>query len=318
MQMTSVRSQHGFTLVELLVAMALAMIVFGATLTAFDVFQTNNRFDLLRNETQDNARNAIDRLARELRNVAAPSPSYLGALELAEPNSLTFETIDSTHVWGGENSANAIRVRYCLDDSNPSNEIVWRQMTGWTVKGEEAPKLPTSKTCPDLNASDWTTNTQLVQHVTNRIGGQTTRPLFTYGPTGVSEVSKIVSVEPTLYLDVTPGTRQLCGVTHEASCTETQLTSGISLRNVNRQPIAAFTAVERGKHQIILNASESNDPGGLALTYKWWDNGTVLSTTAQTYETTEFKSTPTLQTFKLEVTNPGGLSNSTEKTVEVK
>ena len=315
MQMTFVRSQHGFTLVELLVAMALAMIVFGATLTAFDVFQTNNRSGLLRNETQDNARNAIDRLARELRNVAAPSPSYLGALELAEPNSLTFETIDSTHVWGGENSANAIRVRYCLDDSKPSNEILWRQVMSWT--GKVAPPLPTAKTCEPEHEPVWSSYTQLVQHVTNRIGGQN-RHLYEYGPTGVSEVSKIVTVEPTLYLDVTPGTRQLCGATHEASCTETQLTSGISLRNANRQPIVAFTAVERGKHQIILNASESNDPGGLALTYKWWDNGTVLSTTAQTYETTEFKSTPTMQTFKLEVTNPGGLSNSTEKTVEVK
>jgi prepilin-type N-terminal cleavage/methylation domain-containing protein len=316
MQMTSVRSQHGFTLIELLVAMAIATVVFGATLTALDAFQRANASDLQRNETQDSARNAIDRLARELRNVAAPSPSYLGALELAEPNSLTFETIDSTHVWGGENSANAIRVRYCLDDSKPSDEILWRQVMSWE-KPEAGPPLPTAKTCEPEHEPAWSSYTQLVQHVTNRIGGRTTRPLFTYGPTGVSEVSKIVSVEPTLYLDVTPGTRQLCGVTHEESCTETQLTSGISLRNVNRQPIAAFTAVERGKHQIILNASESNDPGGLALTYKWWDNGTVLPTTAQTYETTEFKPTPTLQTFKLEVTNPGRLSNTAEKTVKV-
>lgn len=317
MRMTFVRSQQGFTLIELLVTMAISMIVFGATLSVLDVFQKDNRFDQLRLETQDNARNAIDRLARELRNVAAPSPSYLGALELAEPNSLTFETIDSTHVWGGKNTANAIRVRYCLDDSKPTNEIVWRQVMSWT-KEEQAPALPTAKTCEPEHEPAWSSYSQLVQHVTNRIGGQTTRPLFTYGPTGVSEVSKIVSVEPTLYLDITPGTRQLCGVTHEASCTETQLTSGTSLRNANRQPIAAFTAVERGKGQIILNASESNDPGGLALTYKWWDNGTLLSTTAQTYETGELTPKGSLQTFKLEVTNPGGLSNSAEKTVEIK
>jgi prepilin-type N-terminal cleavage/methylation domain-containing protein len=304
MRMTLIRAQQGFTLIELLVTMAIATIVFGATLSVLDVFQKDNRLDQQRLETQDNARNAIDRLARELRNVAAPSPSYLGALEVAEPNSLTFETIDSTHVWGGKNTANAIRVRYCLDDTKPSNEIVWRQMTGW--EKDEAPKLPTSKTCPDLIASDWTTNTQLVQHVTNRIGGQT-RPLFTYGPTGVSEVSKIVSVEPTMYLDLNPGSRP----------GETQLTSSVSLRNANRQPIAAFTAVERGKGQIILNASESNDPGGLALTYKWWNNSTLLNTTAQTYETGELTK-GTLQTFKLEVTNPGGLSNSAEKTVEIK
>jgi prepilin-type N-terminal cleavage/methylation domain-containing protein len=315
MRMTLIRSQQGFTLIELLVTMAIATIVFGATLSVLDVFQKDNRLDQQRLETQDNARNAIDRLARELRNVAAPSPSYLGALEVAEPNSLTFETIDSTHVWGGKNTANAIRVRYCLDDSKPSNEIVWRQVMSWT-KTEEAPPLPTAKTCEPEHEPAWSSYTQLVQHVTNRIGGRTTRPFFTYGPTGVSEVSKIVSVEPALYLDVAPGTRQLCGVTHEESCTETQLTSGISLRNANRQPIAAFTAVERGQGQITLNASESNDPGGLALTYKWWNNGTLLSTTAQKYETTAFVK-GTLQTFKLEVTNPGGLSNTAEKTVKI-
>jgi prepilin-type N-terminal cleavage/methylation domain-containing protein len=304
MRMTFVRSQQGFTLIEVLVTMALSMVVFGATLSVLDVFQKNNRFDQLRLETQDNARNTIDRLSRELRNVAAPSPSYLGALELAEPNSLTFETIDSTHVWGGENSANAIRVRYCLDDSNPSNEVLWREAMSWT--GKEAPPLPTTTTCPDLNPSDWNSSTQVVQHLTNRIGGQTTRPLFTYGPTGMSEVSKIVSVEPTIYLDLNPGG-------HPG---ETQLTSSVSLRNANRQPTVAFTAVERGKGQIILNASESSDPGGLALTYKWWDNSTLLNTTAQKYETGELTK-GSLQTFKLEVTNPGGLSNSAEKTVEI-
>jgi prepilin-type N-terminal cleavage/methylation domain-containing protein len=303
--MTFLRGQQGFTLIELLVTMAISVIVFGATLSVLDVFQKHNRFDQLRLETQDNARNTIDRLARELRDVAAPSPSYLGALEVAEPNSLTFETIDSSHVWGGENSANAIRVRYCLDDSKPTNEIVWRQMTGWT--GKEAPALPTSKTCPDLNASDWSTNSQLVQHVTNRIGGQTTRPLFTYGPSSATEVSKIVSVEPDTYIDLNPGG-------HPG---ETQLTTSISLRNANRQPIAAFTAVEVGKGRIILNASESYDPGGLALTYKWWDSGTLLSTTAQKYETGELKVGST-HTFKLEVANPGGLSNTAEKAVEIK
>jgi hypothetical protein len=142
--------------------------------------------------------------------------------------------------------------------------------------------------------------------VTNRVGGQTTRPLFTYGPTGASEVSKIVSVEPNMYIDLNPGG-------HPG---ETQLTTSISLRNANRQPIVAFTAVQIGRHIVVLNASESNDPGGLALTYKWWDNSTLLNTTAQRYETPELKE-GSVHTFKLEVTNPGGLSNSAEKVVEI-
>jgi prepilin-type N-terminal cleavage/methylation domain-containing protein len=299
------RREAGFTLVELLVTMTISFIVFGATLSVLQVFQTDSHLDQQRLETQDNARNAIDRLARELRNVAAPSPTYLGALELAEPNSLTFETIDSTHTWGGENVANAIRVRYCLDDSNPSNEVVWRQVMSWT--GKEGPPLPSATTCPDLNASDWNNSAQLVQHVTNRNGGQT-RALFAYGPPGATEVAKIVSVEPNVYIDLNPG---------HARPGESQLTSSITLRNTNRQPAAAFTATESGPlRAVILNASESSDPGGLALSYKWWDNSTLLPSSAQKYVTAK-NTLGSTHTFKLEVTNPGGLSNSTEKVVKI-
>jgi prepilin-type N-terminal cleavage/methylation domain-containing protein len=304
--------EHGFTLVELLVAMALAMIVFGATLTAFDVFQTNNRFDLLRNEAQDNARNAIDRLARELRNVAAPTTGSAGALEQAvtpaeeekegKPASIIFQTISSsTPKAGNKNTANAMRVRYCLNDSTPSNEILYRQAQTWET--EAAPKIPTSTACPDLTAGDWGSTTQLVRYITNKNGGQS-RPLFAYG--GLSGVSKIVTVEPTLYLDVNPS---------QPRPGETQLTSSISLRNANRPPIAAFTATKVNGF-VRLNASESLDPDGLALTYQWWEGSTELSTTSQEYNTPEKESNGE-HTFKLKVSDPGGLSSETERTVTI-
>ncbi len=308
--------EHGFTLVELLVAMALAMIVFGATLTAFDVFQTNNRFDLLRNEAQDNARNAIDRLARELRNVAAPKSEkeLPGALEIAEPYSITFQTISSSPLKGA-NATNAMRVRYCLNDSTPSNEILYRQAQTWET--EVAAALPSAKNlekCPD-EAGDFQSTTQLVRYITNKNGGQN-RALFAFG--GVSEVSKIVTVEPTLYLNVNPSQPLHPG--------ETQLTSGITLRNANRQPVAAFTATEKNGH-ILLNASESVDPDGLALTYKWTE-GTevagkeegkeVLPSTAQTYETPTALVSKSVHIFWLKVTDPGGLTASTKKTVTLK
>jgi prepilin-type N-terminal cleavage/methylation domain-containing protein len=94
--MSRARANHGFTLIELLVTMTLTVIVFGATLSVLDVFQNDNRYELLRNEVQDNARTAIDRLARELRNVAAPTTLEAGALEQAKRYSLTFQTINST------------------------------------------------------------------------------------------------------------------------------------------------------------------------------------------------------------------------------
>jgi prepilin-type N-terminal cleavage/methylation domain-containing protein len=308
--------EHGFTLVELLVAMALAMIVFGATLTAFDVFQTNNRVDLLRNEAQDNARNAIDRLARELRNVAAPKSEkeLPGALEIAEPYSITFQTISSSPVKGA-NATNAMRVRYCLNDSTPSNEILYRQAQTWeTEVATTAPSAKNLEKCPD-EAGDFQSTTQLVRYITNKNGGQS-RALFAFG--GVSEVSKIVTVEPTLYLNVNPSQPLHPG--------ETQLTSGITLRNANRQPVAAFTATEKNGH-ILLNASESVDPDGLALTYKWTEGTEVagkeegqeeLPSTSQTYETPTALVSKSVHTYWLKVTDPGGLTASTKKTVTLK
>lgn len=301
--MRSARQEHGFTLIEMLVTMVLAAVVFGATLTVLEVFQSNNRRDQLRNETQDNARNAMDRLSRQLRNVIAPTAGSYGALEQASPYSLAFQTIDSSQVAGGQNATNAMRVRYCLNDTSPNNEILWLQVKRWT--SEAAPALPSSTACPDLSGSDWDTSSRLVQNVTNESGGQN-RPLFTYGPPSATEVAQIISVEPNIFIDLNPGQKP----------GETQLTSGVSMRNESRQPIVSFTVTREGLHQEFLNASESHDPDGLALTYQWWDNGTELSTTSQQFKTGELVAGSS-HTFKLQVTTPGGLTNSTSKTVIV-
>jgi hypothetical protein len=306
--MSFARAHDGFTAVELLVAMTLGVGLFVATLTVLDAFQRDNRFNVLRNETQDNARFAIDRLARELRNVSAPSVKEAGALEQAAPYSLTFQTINSTPASKGEiesNVTNAMRVRYCLDDANPGNEILWRQTMHW--KTELPPALPTSSDCPDLDVFDWERSEELVTNITNRIGGQETRPLFVYGPTGASLTSQITAVEPTIYTDLNPGGRP----------GERQITTTIYLRNQNRTPVAAFTATELGKHHVYLNASESLDPNGLALSYRWWDTGSQLSTTSQQYETPELTE-GSAHTFKLEVKNPGGLSSVAEQVFQVK
>jgi prepilin-type N-terminal cleavage/methylation domain-containing protein len=309
--------EHGFTLIELLVSMALALIVFGATLSALDVFQNNNRFDLLRNEEQDNARNAIDRLAKDFRNVAAPHriPEVPGALEQAGPYSIVFQTVNAeAFPNGSENTTNAMRVRYCLADSglgaSPSNEILWRQVQTW--EKEFAPAVPSAnalEACPDEAAGDFKSKTQLVSHITNENGGQK-RPLFVYGPSGSGEnVAVITSVEPTLYLNVNPNQP-----THPG---ETQLTSAISLRNGNRQPTAAFTWKAESREKVLLNASESQDPDGLALTYKWSEGATVFTSTAQVWETETGQIAKGEHTITLEVTDPGGLTSKTTRQVKV-
>jgi prepilin-type N-terminal cleavage/methylation domain-containing protein len=311
------RSEHGFTLVEMLVAMVMTVIVFGATLTLFGAFQTNDRFDQLRNENQDHARSAMDAISRQLRNVIARTTSsgiVPGALERAEPYSIVFQTIDLSGAAAGENATHAMRVRYCLDNSNSENEILWTQVQKWTTA--ESPEIPSTGTCPVTPSSGgWETKTQLVAHLTNRIDGKgepescssesPPRCLFIYS---AKETPEILSVETNLFLNVNP-TQPRPGTS--------ELTSGVSLRNANRKPIAEFTATEEGKREVRLNASASYDPGGLALTYKWWQDGIQLTSTTQR-DLTEAFSAGSSHTFKLEVTNPGGLSSTIEKTVAIK
>jgi prepilin-type N-terminal cleavage/methylation domain-containing protein len=297
--MTHTRAQHGFTLIEVLVAMALSTIIFGTTLSVLDVFQTNNRRDQLRNEVQDNARNAMDRLSRQLRNVAAPSSGAAGALLVTKNYSMIFDTIDSNSSFSwGANKAHMMMVRYCLNNSTNTNEVVWYQAKRWTTA--EGPKeAPTTTGCPDVGGY-WESSSQLVQHVTNRIGGRL-KPMFIYS---AATAPQTASVEVNMYLDVAPGQQ------HPG---ETQLTSGIGLRNANRPPIAEFTVTPITGF-VRLDASGSSDPDGLALTYKWWKDGTVIPSTSQIYETAETKGS---HTYELEVTDPGGLSEKAKKTVNV-
>ena len=282
--------------------MAMALVVFGATLSVLEVFQRHNVYAQRRNENQDNARNAMDRIARSLRDVIAPASEFAGALETAGEYSTMFQTVDTSPGEYGANKKHAMRVRYCLYDKEPSNELLLEQRQR-SIE-EPLPSAPASECIP--GASGWTTTT-LVEHVTNRAGGQK-RPLFTYS---ASEAPQVVSVEINLYLELAPGQ-------HPG---ETELMSGVSLRNANRKPVAKFKAnFFAGKNeQVVLNASESEDPDGLALTYKWWENGTQLSSTSQIFTVKlcngECEHKLTFH-FKLEVVNPGGLTEHAEETVE--
>jgi prepilin-type N-terminal cleavage/methylation domain-containing protein len=150
--MIGARSEHGFTLVELLVTMAISTVVFGATLSVLDVFQRNNVVDQKRNEVQDDARNAIDQIARQLRNVAAPNAGSAGALLTTKNYSMIFDTIDSTsgYAWGA-NKSQTMMVRYCLNNSNSENEVMWMQLKRWNTAA--GPETPSPVGCPDVAGS---------------------------------------------------------------------------------------------------------------------------------------------------------------------
>jgi prepilin-type N-terminal cleavage/methylation domain-containing protein len=302
--MTRVGGQAGMTLIEVLVAMVMTLLIFGAVGTSLNVFERDSGTDQLRHEAQDKARSAIDRLTGELRNVAAPSKGSPGALEEAAPYSIVFQTVSSSQIFGGENKANQMRVRYCLDASTPSSETVWREGQTWTTA--TPPSMPPTTQCPSPVNPQWSIKAQLVSNVTNRINEQN-RALFYYDS---SERSKIRSVEADVFINVAPT---------KAHPGETELKDGVLLRNSLLAPTASFTLTQFGNHQVLLNGSASGDPNGQALAYQWYLDGSAMAGwTTQEYETRAGEVSVGSHTFKLTVTDTAGLTASVQQTVTIK
>jgi type II secretory pathway pseudopilin PulG len=291
--------ERGLTLVELLVTLVITIVVFGAVLSSLQAFQTNNRYDQLRNEAQDHARSAIDRLTGELRNVAAPSAGAAGALELAGAYNLVFQTVSASQVFGGQNASNQMRVRYCLDAPTATKETLWRQTQTWTTAS--APTMPPATSCP---SSAWGNQFALVSNVTNQINGQN-RPLFIYGPAPATELAQIRSVKADLFINVNPSQKRPG---------ESELSDGAFVRNALSPPIARFTWFQGLHAKVKFNASTSTDPNGQALSYQWFIDGSAISgATTQQYETPN-ELTKASHSFLLTVTDTAGLSSSTEQT----
>lgn len=292
--------EHGITVVEMLLALVISLVVFGAVLTLLDSFLKNERVDRLRNETQDTARSAIDRLSRDLRNAASPSAGSPGALEKSNPYDLMFQTVSGTQVFGGSNAYNQMRVRYCLDASNPAAENLWLQTQTWTTA--TAPAAPDTSTCP---SSAWPARYLLVAGVTNENNSQN-RALFTYAPLAATSAAQINAIEVDLFLDPNPGSQP----------SETELKSGIYLRNSNAPPTASFTVSQVNGH-VLLNGSGSSDPNGQSLSYQWTLDGSSISgATTQSYDAGTFTSGSS-HTFGLIVTDTVGLSATSAQTMRI-
>lgn len=296
--MTAGRAEEGFSLVELMMACVLMIVILGATLTTFERFTSTEEATQQRNDSQDRVRFTTDRLAHELRNLASPTPEQPQAVDKAGAYDLVFQTVDPVGPNAGSNTRNVRRVRYCLDASNPSSALLVEQVQRWTTT--IAPQAPATASCPD---SAWPANSSwggrtshpLADHITNRIGGQD-RAMFAFDS---ATPTTITAVRSTLFLDADT----------VAAPKETELRTGVFLRNQNRVPVADFTATPTNNRHVLLNASASEDPEGQALTYAWYDvtaNNLQIPTCSGVVCDYQAPVSGSRQ-FKLSVLDPAGL-----------
>ena len=224
-------NERGWSLMEVMVTASMLSLVLGAALAPFEVLQRTDRVTQNQSDSQDNARNTVDSLAHQLRNVMGQSQ----LIDRANPYDLIFETVDPRFKpEGSDNARNLMRVRFCLDTSNApadaSHGRLWEQDLTWTSATDPA-TLP-GLACPDVNFG---TRRVLADAITNKISGQD-RPLFSYSP-GTSPLASITSIRIDLFTDRNP---------NEAP-RETELTSGVFLRNQNGPPTASATVTATGQ-----------------------------------------------------------------------
>lgn len=301
--MRRLADERGVTLTELLVAMTIALAGFGMVLTVVEVFLRDSAAAQRTNEAQDLARSTIDRLAVDVRNAIAAPGLAPAVVERTGPYDLVFQTVDPRRVAGGSNTINAMRVRYCLGGSS-SNGILYLQSQRWTTA--TAPPIGDTTACPGTTGWDGAPRA-VVTNLTNRAQADpANRPVWATEPSAPATPAEIATINTNLIVNLSPGARR----------SERRLQGGVSLRNANRPPTAAFT-VNQVRGHVITNATSSTDPDGDPLAYQWYVNGVERVGENSPQLDVQGLAPGSTHTFRLRVTDSGKLTATSELTVTV-
>jgi hypothetical protein len=246
-----------FTLVEVLMVIVLSTGLLGATLLTVDNMLRAEHDNDMRNDTVEQARNALDVQARQLRNLAKRVSSPV--IDTIGPYDLIFQTSDPSRTW----------VRYCLDTTTaPASTSRGRLWTSELSVPDSTVSTPVTTgmrgACP---GTGWSTTRVVADYVTNRRDGQD-RPLFEYScstgtacTTSASTFDQVIDITAQTIVDTTPGRKP----------SEVAVNSGVYLRNQNQAPVASFaTPAPTGPRTVVLNGSGSSDFEGRTLNYYWF------------------------------------------------
>lgn len=288
--MSKLRSESGFTLVELMVVIVLTTIVLGAAVTSYVNFLAGTATSDRRADSQDRARRALDVIGIELRSAMSASQSGTQPIEDLRDYSLIY----LEPVAGASLTSNPLglqHVRYCVDTTNVNNEVLWRQAAPYNTTTKSAPPATGTAACP---SSAWGNQTEIASKLVN--AAQTpTVPFFTPVTDSSGSITDVglrayVATDPTKDKPV-------------------NLQSSITLRNLNHRPVAAISCTGASNGHVICDASGSTDQDGQTLTFAWAMDGSALTETSYRLDKSGLVAGSS-HTFTVTVTDTGGLSNS--------
>jgi type II secretory pathway pseudopilin PulG len=272
--MTRLRSDHGTTLIELLIAMSLMVMMLGATLIVWDALQDDGDRNQRMSDAQQEVRQTLDRLSRELRNLASPSvltdltTIQPNAVERNEPFDLIFLKVADVKSAdpGNLNDANIERVRYCLDAPPAGSglpagaDVLYQQRQTWTTASK--PLTPSATAC--RGAAGWPSERIVAQAIVNQSASPPV-PFFRYDNTDLTRITRI-------------RTEALVDPDPQRTPPRTSLITSVILRNQNRVPTADFDVANGSlPNTLILNGSKSTDPEKQSMRFSWKIDGSARS-----------------------------------------
>ena len=293
--MRRLRDESGFSLTELMSAMLLAVLLFGAAITTFlNFLDTSTRADH-QNESQEQSRRTIERLAGQLRNGMSTGSTGAQPVQHVSDFDLVFLAPQANGTAPATNPRGLVYHRYCLGNANNKSELLWHQTA--TFSSTTQATAPPLDKCP---SNGWPTRTTVANHMINRLAPVT--PLFR-STTDAS--GNVIGVTIHARVDWNTTTRPPA----------TDYRSKVILRNVNRPPTAGLDCKGLSTGQAICDASGSNDPDGQALSYAWKVDGAPTSDT--TYRITRSGLSRGNHTVTVTVTDSGGATATKTTTVVI-
>jgi hypothetical protein len=290
----SLRSEHGFMLTELLIACVMTVAVLAAAVGVFAKFANQQSRAERQGRAEDASRQVLDRIASDLRSAMSDGTSGSQPIEVRSSTNLVYLAPSASAVLTN-NPRGLVHIRYCLDATDPQNEVLWYQTVGYDSQSRPTP--PSGTSCP---LPSYTTSFAVASFIVNQIQSPV-QPLFTT-PTDAS--GNVTDVSMNAYVDIDP-TKQPAA---------TNLQSSVTLRNLNHPPTAQLTCQALANGHVLCDASASVDSDAQSLSFSWRMDGNALTNTSYTLDQSGLAS-GSPHTFTVTVTDSSGVTSTASQPV---